>query len=407
MTEKKKIVVNIAWLTLEYLFKILAALVINALVARHLGVEHYGVFQYALAVILVFSSISFVCGAEVLVPALVTAKKNDAQELLIDAFALRLLFSLIAYAFLIIYALVFEVQNIRLFVILGAVILLNEPFGVVSAWLQSQTDSRPRTILVNLVLFLKVLFLFVAVVHFKVDVNGIAAAWLLEGVLLAIGLTYIFNRNGFSAKLRIRRSALLNLWRRGAPFFISLILAFLFMRVDMFALRFFGKPEELGLYASAFQLLATITAFSPILVNSLAPLLIYAPNDDSLIKSNILKIVALVCLFSMVLASGVTLLGSYIIPIIFGKRYVAATPIFVALSWASVLVFADAALNLYLIKKKRASLISMKWIVALLVSLPVYLVEVPEKGAMGAVFGYIAGYASACVIGAFLLFRLK
>ena len=76
--------------------------------ARALGVEQYGLLQYTLGLVAAFSSISFICGAEVLVPPLVTATPAERKRLLGNAFVLRQAASVVAYICLLIFAWVAE-----------------------------------------------------------------------------------------------------------------------------------------------------------------------------------------------------------------------------------------------------------------------------------------------------------
>ena len=59
---------NIFWLLAEHGSRIILSTLSVSLMARALGVEQYGLLQYTLGLVAAFSSISFICGAEVLVP---------------------------------------------------------------------------------------------------------------------------------------------------------------------------------------------------------------------------------------------------------------------------------------------------------------------------------------------------
>lgn len=403
---RKKILRNIAWLVLEYVFKMFGALGVSAIVARHLDVGTYGLFQYAVGIILIFSSISFVCGAEVLVPKLVTASKQEVRQIVGSAFFLRLIFSIVALTLLLVYAFVAENKNWMLFALLSPIIILGEPFGVATAWLQSQTNNKPRTILVNIALTIKVGALFVAM-HFGGGINSIAAIWLLEAVIISCGLVYILKKEGIWPLAPPKVALIKELWLEGAPFFAAMIIGFVFIRLDMLVLRFFGEGDDIGIYAAAFQMLSSIVAFSPILVNSMAPTFVYKNSNMRAVKINVVRIAGLVVAFALAAGGMAVLLGKHLIPLLFGVRYIDAIPVFNALAWAGVLVFIDAALNVYLIKIKRGNYISIKWIFAIAISAPVYVVYVREVGVLGAVYGYASGYFVACILGVLFLAILK
>ena len=139
---------NIFWLLAEHGSRIILSTLSVSLMARALGVEQYGLLQYTLGLVAAFSSISFICGAEVLVPPLVTATPAERKRLLGNAFVLRQAASVVAYICLLIFAWVAEDRsNFLLITLMGITILLNESCAVVTAWLQSQIYMKPRAVL--------------------------------------------------------------------------------------------------------------------------------------------------------------------------------------------------------------------------------------------------------------------
>ena len=65
---------NIVWLGLERLTQIGVAIVIAGLLARYFGPDVFGKWQYANTLLLVIAPITWVCGAEILVPTIVNRR---------------------------------------------------------------------------------------------------------------------------------------------------------------------------------------------------------------------------------------------------------------------------------------------------------------------------------------------
>ena len=184
---------NIFWLLAEHGSRIILSTLSVSLMARALGVEQYGLLQYTLGLVAAFSSISFICGAEVLVPPLVTATPAERKRLLGNAFVLRQAASVVAYICLLIFAWVAEDRsNFLLITLMGITILLNESFAVVTAWLQSQTDMKPRAVLS---IFSLTFRLDIAAILYYSGVQNIyfyALFYLLDSVIVAVGLFFIY-----------------------------------------------------------------------------------------------------------------------------------------------------------------------------------------------------------------------
>ncbi len=62
---------NIVWLGLERLTQIAVAIAISGVLARYFGPDTFGKWQYANTLLLVLSPVTWVCGAEILVPTIV------------------------------------------------------------------------------------------------------------------------------------------------------------------------------------------------------------------------------------------------------------------------------------------------------------------------------------------------
>src|ERR1700733_11651534 len=93
-----KALANIVWLGLERVTQIAVAIAISGLLARYFGPDTFGKWQYANTLLLVLSPITWVCGAEILVPTIVNRPPAQLGTVLGSAFALR--FSVSAFALL-------------------------------------------------------------------------------------------------------------------------------------------------------------------------------------------------------------------------------------------------------------------------------------------------------------------
>lgn len=403
----EKIYRNIFWLIVEFCFRLGANLVISAVIARQLGVEQYGIFQYAIGLTLAFSALSFVCGGEVLIPKLVHADTRETKQLLGNAFLLRLAFSVMAYISLITFSIATEeLKSTRqLIAVLGLSILTTESFSVVTAWLQSQTNNRPKSILTSLIISIKLALIFFLYSREEKSPVNFAQIWAVEALLIATGLAFIYKKQNkeffFCFDIRI----ICNLWKEGLPFYLGLLAAYFFLRLDFIMLKIFGNPYDLGLYASAIQLLSVITAFSAILVSSMAPLMIYRHESINTIQHNMLIMTGLVVGFAAFSAALANFFAPWAVPILFGEKFNQAIPVFRTLAWISILYFLDAALNVFLVKIKKGKLIIVKWLAAIIFALPSYFMLIPKYHAYGAITGSYIGYAVACFLGVYYFFR--
>ena len=404
----RSILFNVLWLLIEYGTKLILALVFNGILARALGVEEYGVFQYSISLVTMFSAFSFICGAEVIVPRLVNANAYKRRIILGSAFNVRLLFSFIGYIALLIFS-YFQVSIREFYVITitGLVLFANEPFSVVSAWLQANTNSRPKSIFVIMGSLIRCSFAFVLYQLSMQDAIYYSIIWVIDAYILAIGLFYFYRKynHEYFFYFSLRKS--LFFLKRGLPFFIGLLFMYSFLRMDVFFLKEYVKPIDMGLYTASLQLFNTVIMLAPIISISLAPKLIYSINDRKKIKKRVFFIsiaMASLSIFGSIIAY---FLSDYAIAILFGNEFHGVSDIFKYMLFIIPLYYFNEGINLYFIKYKLGRCLTYKWLLALLVSLVLYPFTISTYGVWGAIIGLGGCYISILVYSILLLFYSK
>ena len=122
-SHRKKILINISWLLLEHGVRLVTGVFSASILARVLGVEGYGMFNYTLGLTLIFQSLSYINPAELMIPKLSNANSIERRKLMGNGFVIRLFFSLIAYACLLLFlAITDESFQFKLALILGLTI---------------------------------------------------------------------------------------------------------------------------------------------------------------------------------------------------------------------------------------------------------------------------------------------
>lgn len=396
---------NMAWMLVEHVGKILLTLILTMLLTRALGVEGYGALQYSLSLIAVFSAIGFICSSEIVVPRLVIAETQSASFQIVGAaYYLRMMASIISYIILFIYVAVFESRvSAALILLLGVVIIANEPFAVTTAWLQSQTRIASKSKIVILSYTVKIIYVYVLYALGVRDLYLYAAAWVLESVIISAGLHYIFVRTFEKKFYRLNLPLLADLLKSSLPFFLGLVCMYSFSKMDLIFLKKMHGNSSAGIYAAAQQLLFGVTAVAPIISISLAPSLVYGKSRGSEVRRNILKIAMFMALVAILGAIGIFLLAEKIVLLVFGVGFEATVAILRWMSFVSIFVYLDSAFNIHLIRYKKGSFLVYKWLAGLIVSFCFYIILIPGYGGMGAIYGLLAGYVVVCCLGFYKL----
>lgn len=399
---RMQIALNVFWLVAERGLQLLFGIVSVAMMARAVGPEGFAEFQYAQSLVLIASSIALICGNEVVVPRLVADQALAAQhKLLAHVYGLREIAAVVGYVLLVaVVALTEEDRTIVLVVIVvGIPMLVREPFGAVRTWLQARTDSRPGVVYGMVGLAFRVIA--ISALYLGAIDSAPTFAWVfaVESMLVAALLVRYYRQHSSRGAVRFDWPLARKLLRDGTVFWVGIVLMLCAKRVDQLLLKPHISLFELGGYSASMQILDNFMMLSAILASSLAPLTIYAQPTLARVRRNVLR--ATVGMVALGAAGGavIAFCSPWIIELIYGDHYEAAAGLLRLSSMASGLVFADAALSLLVIYLRKPNWLVEKWLLVLSTMIAVDLVTIPAHGALGAVYGYIAGNVVAVVVG--------
>jgi polysaccharide transporter, PST family len=393
---------NIVWLGLERLTQIAVAILISGMLARYFGPDTFGKWQYANTLLLVLSPITWVCGAEILVPTIVNRPPAQLGTVLGSAFALRL--SVSAGALLLtwigIAAGLTDPLVGAMLAGLAVTMLFREPFvGVINSWLQSMTYSKPQ-----LLTSMSTAIVKAALVYLLVRAAATPARfgwlWALESAAIgAVLLMYYIRRHGGQLGWHVDR---------GTVFWLGLICMYLFLKLDRLMLERAISFADLGRYSAAQQLNENWITLALMLAQTIAPAFVYRVQEHARLRRNMWRLTAMTAALMIGGAVVLDLLAGIIIRRVFGPAYEGAIGIFRWAVWLSVPAGIEAIGNLVVLKYQAKFVLLSKWLLALAVAFVVNLLAIPRLGAYGALVGLALGYLAAASVNFYYIrFKLR
>ncbi|VXC32838.1 Membrane protein [Burkholderia sp. 8Y] len=400
---------NIVWLGLERLTQIAVAIVISGLLARYLGPDAFGKWQYANTLLLVIAPITWVCGAEILVPTIVAKPPAQTGAVLGSAFVLRMSVSVVALLLTWTWIAAGGVDPLvgAMLAGLAVTLLFREPFiGVINAWLQSMTYSKPQLIASMCTAIVKA-----ALVYMLVCMAAHAASfgwlWALEAAAIGGALVlYYMRRHGGTLGWRFDRALFKHFASAGTVFWLGLICMYLFLKLDRLMLAHRVSFAELGLYSAAQQLNENWIALALMLSQTIAPAFVYRVQETPRLKRNLLRLFAMTAALMIAGAAVLDALAGFIIARVFGPNYAGAAGIFRWAVWLSVPAGIEAIGNLVVLKFQARYVLLSKWLLALAVAFAVNAWAIPRFEGYGALVGLAAGYLAAASVN-FYYIRLR
>jgi PST family polysaccharide transporter len=287
--------------------------------------------------------------------------------------------------------------------------LFREPFvGVINAWLQSMTYSKPQLLASMATAVLKAALVF-ALVRAAAEPSRFGWLWALEAAAIGAALVlYYMRRHGGRLGWQFDGALFRHFASAGTVFWLGLICMYLFLKLDRLMLERHISFADLGRYSAAQQLNENWITLALMLAQTIAPAFVYRVQDAALLRRNITRLVAMTAALMIGGAIVLDLLAGFIISRVFGPDYEGAIEIFRWAVWLSVPAGIEAIGNLVVLKYQAKFVLLGKWLLALAVAFAVNSFAIPHMGSYGALAGLAAGYLAAAAVNFYYIrFRVR
>ncbi|MGY6530559.1 MAG: flippase [Cyanobacterium sp.] len=337
-----KILGNTGWLFADRILRMGLGLFVGVWIARYLGVEQYGIFNYALAFVILFVSISTL-GLPSIVVRTITESPEEKETILGTTFLLQLgggTLSLIISVVIIAILQPNDPLMTSLVAIFGSMGIFRA-FETIDIWFQSQVQSK-YTVLAKNTAFILVSIAKIILIRLNASLIAFAWASLAEFILAAIGLVIVYQYQGYSLKLwgwslSLAKKLLKESW----PVVLSGLTVMVYMKMDQIMLGSMIDANAVGLYSSATKISEAWYFIPTAIVSSVSPSIYQAKKDgdESLYYQKISKLLRILNIIAISIALPMTLLSQPLMSLLFGQEFIEAGTILAIHIWTSLFVF--------------------------------------------------------------------
>lgn len=392
---------NTIWLLIYKVISLGLGFFVGIWVARYLGVEQYGVYNYVLSftgLFIVLTSLGFHHTA---VRDLCLAP--DDRDILLGAiFYLKMWGGVIAFVLMIIISQFMPSNDdyINLLIAIIALGFIFNSFDVIDLYFQSQVLGKliffaylPSIILTNvlkiaLILNQAPLILFVGVLT-------------LERVVTAIGLVFFYRKQNLLLRhWRFIRKRAMNILKENVPLIISSSAILIYMKIDQVMINMLINAKAVGIYSAAAKLSEVWIFITVIVAQSVFPAIL-----DAKLKSQTLYYNRLRWLYQFVIAIALsislfyTIFAEKIIYYTFGSEYAASKDILLIYIWAIVFVFINNVSWKWYVTENLQSLGAYKLVLCAVLNIILNIVLIKQYSLQGAAYATIISYSIAGYFG--------
>lgn len=379
-----KFMKNTGWLIFEQIFRMGLSLIVTSLMARYLGAQDFGLINYSLAYIIIFTTISNL-GIDSIIVNEIIKKREETGKVIGTTICLRLISSALSI-FLIFLIVKYVIQDsfvIQMITLIQSISLLLVVFDTIDYWFQSNLQSK-YIVIAKSVAFSIVSLWRLALIFFEKSVYYFAFATVLESIVIsAFILWFYFKYKG--PKLRFSFLQAKELLSHGFYFFIAGLLIVVYTQIDKIMLGQMMGGTTVGIYAAAMTI-SNLWVFIPnALIESARPVIMSSKSENE--ASYLKKYKQLYCSIIWIGIGAsvcITLLSKPIILLIYGEQFIESISVLIILIWSRIFSLIGTTRAIWLsienLGKHQVTFVG----IGAVTNIALNLLLIPHYGAIGA-----------------------
>ena len=390
----RKYFTNTAWGFAGRISSMIVSFFVVVYVIRFLGPSQYGLLSYAVSFVGMFGILASLGIDSILYRDLVKyPEKRD--QILGTAFYLKMA-GAAASIIITLFASYFLGDDFytSFIIFLIAAPLIFQSFNVISSYFQSLVRAKlPILIIFFTNLFLSLLKIILVLL--SAGLSYFAFVYLLEGVFLAAGFIFIYNRAKLSLfdwkfDFNLAKDLLKNSW----PLAFASVFTIIYVRIDQVLIKHLMDQSAVGIYDVGVRI-SEIWHFVPaIIATSLFPAIINAKKvSQDLYNARLSKLYSLMIYSSFIIIVPLFVLSGYIINLLFGSQFTEAANVVRIYAWAGIAVSIGTVANYYLLNENYVKLSLFSSIVGMSSNVLLNIVFIPIYGISGAALATLISYA--------------
>ena len=384
---KKKVLRNVAWALLGKSINMLSVLFVGILVARYLGPEQYGLMNYVISYVSLFTILSTFGLDNIEIREL--SKHNEKKDSIIGTcFSLRLLFATVAIIVLFITLLFLRKDSFTTTMIMAySLTIYSGCFNVIRNYFTSLVKNEyiVKTEIVRTIVgaIIKIILLLL-----NMPLYAFILASIFDTYLVASGYCYSYRKIvGKMSLWHFDKASVPFIVKESFPLLLSGAAVMIYQRIDQVMIGSMIDYESVGYFATAGRFLDIILFLPTILVQTVTPILVRVrANSQQGFDEKSRQFVSIVTWFSIIISFLVMVVAYPLVAYTFGDKYLPSIPILQILVWKTVGMSLSSAGGQLIIMEGIQKWAFIKNIMACFVCIGLNYALIPRYGAVGSAY---------------------
>ena len=405
----RQVLANLAWLFTDQMLQLSLGLVVGLWVARYLGPDDFGLLNYAIAFVSLFSSVAKMGLGSIIIRD-IARNPECKNETLGTAFGMQFTGGCITL-FLTVTVISLSKPDDSLTRWLVGIIAAGtifQAFEAVNFWFESQVQSKYTVLARNSVCFLLAGGRIGLVL---MEAPLLAFAWMRLAEVASVAIAYVYFYRLTGNKIQDWRFS----WARGKellqeswPILVSGLAVYLYSKTDQLMLGAMNKNAELGYYAAAVKI-AEICDFLPMIISSsIFPKLANLREKNYAEYLNKFQIYCDTMMFLWLgVAIPISLLSPWIVQVLYGEKYAQSAAVLAIYVWSQFGSNFGVARNTYFTIEGQLRYSLYLTVIGSILNVGLNWLLIPKYGAFGATMATMITYFYVIILVNFLIKELR
>ena len=391
---QSKIFYNFSWLFADKLIRLALSLFVAIVVARYLGPERFGLWNYILSITMFFTAFVSL-GLDGIIPRELVNQPEKENSIISIGFVLKLVGGLIGFGLNLLLFLWYKKPDSELLLMMSlmASLLVFQSTDIADLYFKTRLKAKYIVIGRNtafiVVALLKLYFVwnqfplvyFVATNAIEILIGG----FLVFSIYLKLGHSISFRNLDWKLGL--------NLLKDGLPMALSGFMVMIYMRIDQVMLTEIAGDRQNGIYATGVRMIE-IVYFIPIaLADSFFPGIVYSKkHEGEKYKKNMLGFYSIMSYLALGIGLVTVLIAKPMMNLFFGQEFEGSGDVLQVFGFSIYATFLSIASEKYLVIENFKSIILFRSFLSLTVNVLLNLLWIPQYGFMGAAYASFVSY---------------
>ena len=360
-------------------------LFVGVWVARYLGPEQFGAYNFAIAFVALFVALATL-GLDGIVVRDIVRTPERKFEILSSAFVLKLCGGCVAFLISLGAIFVMRPADSQAHWLVGIIAagMIFQSFDAIDLWFQSQVQSK-YTVLAKNGAFVVFAVVRVSLILNKANLLAFAYAYLAEIILGAAGLILFYMRQQTVPLWHPRKETARNLLSESWPAILSGLAIMIYMRIDQIMLAQMVGNHEVGVYSAALRFSEVWYFIPTVIVSSVMPSLTRAKQEsEEMYLRRIQQLFNNLVRVAYAIALPMTFISTFLMTAFYGQAYAGSGAILAIHIWAAVFVFIGVGMSPWFLNEGLLKYSLLLTVGGAIVNIGLNIFLIPRYGGAGA-----------------------